>query len=84
MAKSPPAARASSVVGPGATLTCQTSLTYQLEISYTFADTGPVPELHFTYDESIERGVRLSRLIDEAMQPAAVEPKRRARRTPPK
>ena len=46
--------------------------------------TRSVPELHFAYDESIERGVRLSRLIDEAMQPPAVEPKRRTRRTPPK
>ena len=26
-----------------------------------------VPELQFVYDESIERGVRLSRLIDEAV-----------------
>jgi len=25
-----------------------------------------VPQLHFTYDESVERGVRLSRLIDQA------------------
>jgi ribosome-binding factor A len=29
--------------------------------------TRTVPELHFSYDESIERGVRLSRLIDEAV-----------------
>ena len=28
-----------------------------------------VPELHFAYDESVERGVRLSRLIDEAVKP---------------
>lgn len=28
------------------------------------------PELHFVYDESIDRGVRLSRLIDEALKPA--------------
>jgi ribosome-binding factor A len=27
-----------------------------------------VPELHFVYDESVERGVRLSRLIDEAVE----------------
>ena len=33
--------------------------------------TRTVPELHFAYDESIERGVRLSRLIEEAVQPAA-------------
>jgi ribosome-binding factor A len=26
-----------------------------------------VPELHFVHDESVERGVRLSKLIDEAM-----------------
>ena len=29
--------------------------------------TRTVPELHFSYDESIERGARLSRLIDEAV-----------------
>ena len=28
-----------------------------------------VPELHFEYDESVERGARLSRLIDEAVKP---------------
>ena len=33
--------------------------------------TRTVPELHFAYDESIERGARLSRLIEEAVQPAA-------------
>jgi ribosome-binding factor A len=38
-----------------------------------------VPELHFEFDESVERGVRLSRLIDEAVQPA--KPARR--RKPP-
>ena len=27
-----------------------------------------VPELHFLHDESVERGVRLSRLIDEAVE----------------
>ena len=31
--------------------------------------TRSVPELHFEYDESVERGVRLSRLIDEAVRP---------------
>ena len=31
--------------------------------------TRTVPELHFEYDESIERGVMLSRLIDEAVAP---------------
>jgi ribosome-binding factor A len=44
--------------------------------------TRKVPELHFEYDESVERGVRLSRLIDEAVKPAAPErrPRGRARR----
>jgi ribosome-binding factor A len=28
-----------------------------------------VPELQFVYDESVERGIRLSRLIDEANEP---------------
>jgi len=27
-----------------------------------------VPELHFVHDESVERGVRLSRLIDQAVE----------------
>ena len=27
-----------------------------------------IPELHFVYDASVERGVRLSKLIDEAVQ----------------
>ena len=27
------------------------------------------PELHFTYDESIDRGISLSKLIDEAVKP---------------
>lgn len=31
--------------------------------------TRKVPELHFVFDESVERGVRLSRLIDEAIAP---------------
>ena len=31
--------------------------------------TRKVPELHFAYDESVERGVRLTRLIDEAVKP---------------
>jgi ribosome-binding factor A len=34
--------------------------------------TRKVPELHFAYDESVERGVRLSRLIDEAVKPTPV------------
>ncbi len=29
--------------------------------------TRTVPELHFVYDESVERGTRLSRLIEEAV-----------------
>ena len=33
--------------------------------------TRTVPELHFEHDESVERGVRLSRLIDEANRPEA-------------
>ena len=41
--------------------------------------TRKVPELHFAYDESVERGVRLSRLIDEAVQPPP-PPARRATR----
>jgi ribosome-binding factor A len=28
-----------------------------------------VPQLHFIYDASIDRGMRLSRLIDEALSP---------------
>jgi ribosome-binding factor A len=28
-----------------------------------------VPELHFVYDESVERGLRLSKLIDDAVKP---------------
>ncbi|HXZ49850.1 MAG TPA: 30S ribosome-binding factor RbfA [Usitatibacter sp.] len=31
--------------------------------------TRSVPELAFVYDESVERGVRLARLIDEAVAP---------------
>ena len=38
--------------------------------------TRKVPELHFEYDTSVERGVRLSRLIDEAVKPAAAAPKK--------
>jgi ribosome-binding factor A len=43
--------------------------------------TRSVPELHFEYDESVERGVRLSRLIDEAVKPPA-PPERRTRGGP--
>jgi ribosome-binding factor A len=39
--------------------------------------TRKVPDLHFAYDESVERGVRLSRLIDEAVRPPAVKRKPR-------
>ena len=39
--------------------------------------TRKVPELHFAYDESVERGIRLTRMIDEAVKPVA--PKRRTR-----
>jgi ribosome-binding factor A len=44
--------------------------------------TRKVPELHFAYDDSVERGVRLSRLIDEAVRPAkpARKPRTRAKR----
>ena len=42
--------------------------------------TRSVPELHFEYDESVERGVRLSQLIDEAVKPRA-PPERRPRGT---
>ncbi len=37
--------------------------------------TRSVPELAFAYDESVERGVRLSRLIDEAVTPQAPAPR---------
>ena len=43
--------------------------------------TRTVPTLAFAYDESVERGVRLSRLIDEAVKPAA--PARKPRGKPP-
>ncbi len=35
------------------------------------------PELRFEYDESVERGDRLSRLIDEALRPAQLAPRRK-------
>ena len=41
--------------------------------------TRSVPELHFEFDESVERGVRLSKLIDEAVAPPP-KPARRKRR----
>lgn len=39
--------------------------------------TRSVPELHFEYDESVERGVRLSKLIDEAVAPPKPEKRKR-------
>ena len=39
--------------------------------------TRSVPELAFAYDESIERGARLTRLIDEAVKPTAPARRRR-------
>ena len=42
--------------------------------------TRTVPELHFAYDESIERGARLSRLIDEAVAPPPPAPAPRRRK----
>jgi ribosome-binding factor A len=39
--------------------------------------TRKVPELHFEFDESVERGVHLSRLIDEAVKPPAKPARRR-------
>jgi ribosome-binding factor A len=40
--------------------------------------TRSVPELHFEHDISVERGIRLTRLIDEAVKPApAPAPARR-------
>ena len=42
--------------------------------------TRKVPELHFAFDESVERGVYLSRLIDEAVKPPAPKPRTRSKR----
>lgn len=50
----------------------RSSLAHQLS-------TRTVPELHFAYDESIERGVRLSKLIDDALAPVAPAKARRSR-----
>jgi ribosome-binding factor A len=41
--------------------------------------TRSVPELHFEHDESVERGVRLSKLIDEANAGEAPKPAPRGR-----
>jgi ribosome-binding factor A len=38
--------------------------------------TRTVPGLAFAYDESVERGARLSRLIDEAVKPQPAAPRR--------
>jgi len=37
-----------------------------------------IPQLHFTYDESIERGARISQLIDQAVGAAGSSKKRRS------
>jgi ribosome-binding factor A len=42
--------------------------------------TRSVPELHFEHDVSIERGARLSRLIDEAVRPPVPAPRTRGRK----
>jgi ribosome-binding factor A len=42
--------------------------------------TRSVPELHFEHDVSVERGARLSRLIDEAVKPQPA-PRSRGRST---
>jgi ribosome-binding factor A len=39
-----------------------------------------IPELHFIHDESVERGARLSQLIDAAVMSDAPPPKTRARK----
>jgi ribosome-binding factor A len=46
--------------------------------------TRKVPELHFAFDESVERGVRLSALIDAAVRPPAPAAKARKPRSPKK
>ena len=51
----------------------RTSLAHRLS-------TRTVPDLHFAYDASVERGVRLSRLIDEAVASTPPAPKARPRR----
>ena len=40
-----------------------------------------VPELHFVYDESVERGIRLSQLIDRAVGSPAAGGKKRLKST---
>jgi ribosome-binding factor A len=39
-----------------------------------------IPQLTFVYDESVERGVRLSQLIDQALAPPEPPKKKRTRR----
>jgi len=39
-----------------------------------------VPQLHFIHDESVERGARLSQLIDEAIHSTPQPPKKRTRK----
>ena len=39
--------------------------------------TRSVPQLAFAYDESVERGARLTQLIDEAVKPPAAPARRR-------
>ena len=41
--------------------------------------TRTVPDLSFEYDESVERGVRLTRLIEEAVKPPAASRTRKPR-----
>jgi ribosome-binding factor A len=44
--------------------------------------TRKVPELHFAYDESVERGARLSKLIDDAVNPPPpAKPERKPRKS---
>jgi ribosome-binding factor A len=43
--------------------------------------TRTVPELAFAYDESVERGMRLSKLIDEAVAPKPAAPRRKPRKS---
>jgi ribosome-binding factor A len=46
--------------------------------------TRKVPELHFAYDESVERGMRLSKLIDEAVRPPAAKLRAKPRAAKPR
>src|SRR5579859_6588568 len=57
--------------GPGAAATAAAGLEHASGFLRSHLAKGLqlriVPELHFIYDESVERGVRLSRLIDDAV-----------------